>query len=77
MTTPLSSSENWEVTGNEAGCQCCCSLSMLSTEIINNTNKYKEQLKIAEVSRDGRIEKYTNKSGRDYNRQDASLHVFS
>ena len=62
---PLSSSKNWEEPGDEARYQYCCSFPMLNTE---NTNKYKKQQKIAEVSRDGRIKKYTNKSGRDNNR---------
>ena len=43
-----------------------------------NTNKYKKQLKNCRGKyRDGRIKKYTNKSGRDNSRQNASLHTFS
>lgn len=39
-----------------------------------NYHKFK---KISEVSRDGRIEKYSNKSGRDTNGQDALCNLFS
>ena len=37
---------------------------------------YKATKKIAQLSGDDRIKKYTNKNGRD-NRQDASLHCIS
>ena len=37
--------------------------------------KYKKRIKNAQVGRDGRIKQYTNKSGKDNNKQDASLHL--
>ena len=42
----------------------------------NDTNKYKATKRIEEVNKDDRIKKYTNKSSRDNNRKDASLHGF-
>ena len=36
--------------------------------------KYKKQLKITKVSRDGGATKYTNKGSRENDKQDASLH---
>ena len=41
------------------------------------TRKKKSTKKIAEESRDGGIKKYTNKTDRDNNRQDVSLHALS
>ena len=36
-----------------------------------------KHVEIEEVSRDGKAKTYTNKSCRDNNRQDSSLHTFS
>ena len=38
--------------------------------------QYKKQLNKLKKSRDGRAKKYANKSSRDNNKQDASLHVY-
>ena len=61
-TTPLSSSS------------MCCSAHCICTILsAYNANKYTKWN--AKISRDGKVKKYTNKSSRDNNRHDVSLHV--
>ena len=79
LTTPLlcatlHSISAWDNKGYKHTCMYM--LCWLLTQK-NRPNEYIKQLKIARVSRDGRMKKYTTRVSRDNNKQDASLHAIS